>query len=55
VDLGRRVEPGDRKKLVAKRGSFGKLGGSGGIVVVPGFRDSEDIRVVVVDGVLDVR
>ena len=55
MNLGRRVEPGDREKLVTKRGDFRKLGRSGGVVVVPGFRDSEYVRVVVEDGVLNVR
>ena len=55
VNLGRRVEPGDREKLVTKRGDFRKLGRSGGVVIVPGFRDSKYVRVVVVDGVLNVR
>lgn len=40
--------------MVTWRGNFRKLGGSGGVEVVPGFRDSEDVRVVVVNGVLDV-
>jgi len=52
--MGRRMEPRDRKKLVTRRGSFRELGRRGGAEVVPGFRNSEDVWVVVMDGVLNV-
>ena len=53
--MGRRIKPRDRKKLVTRRGNFRELGRSGGAEVVPGFRDSKDVRVVVMDSVEDVR
>jgi hypothetical protein len=48
------MEPRNREKLVPRRGNFRKLGRSGGAEVVPGFRGSKDIRVMIMNSVVDV-